>query len=321
MRIVQFIKNWTLPISMLTGVAGYFIYVNIPALDSTHAFANTLISYIQPLLIFAMLFVNFCRISPRDLRPHSWMLKPLAVQSLSFVAMGLLIIFLPEMPGRVVIESAMICMICPTATAAAVVTTRLNGNASTVISYTCIINLTASLLIPAIVPFLHDLPNTDLSFEHSFLLIMGKVFPLLILPLLTAWLLKYLAPKVHEKVKQQKDLSFNLWAIALALAIAVTVKAIMHTDESIWNLIGIALASLICCLLQFTIGRHIGKHHGERIAGAQSLGQKNTVFAIWMGYTFMNPVTAMAGGFYSVWHNVVNSYQLYKERKSNSNKV
>ena len=212
MKIVQFIKNWTLPISMLTGVAGYFIYVNIPALDGTHALANTLISYIQPLLIFAMLFVNFCRISPRDLRPHSWMLKPLAVQSLSFVAMGLLIIFLPEMPGRVIIESAMICMICPTATAAAVVTTRLNGNASTVISYTCIINLTASLLIPAIVPFLHDLPNTDLSFEHSFLLIMGKVFPLLILPLLTAWLLKYLAPKVHEKVKQQKDLSFNLRA-------------------------------------------------------------------------------------------------------------
>jgi len=318
MKILQFIKNWTLPIAMLAGVAGYFIYVNIPALDGTHELANKLIGYIQPLLIFAMLFVNFCRVSPRDLRPRSWMLKPLAVQSLAFVGMGLLLIFLPEIPGRVIIESAMICMICPTATAAAVVTTKLNGSASAVISYTCIINLTASILIPAIVPFLHDLPSTDMSFEHSFLLIIGKVFPLLILPLLTAWFLKYLAPKIHQKVQEQKELSFNLWAIALALAIAVTVKAIMHTDESILNLIGIAIASLICCILQFAIGRYIGKQHGEKIAGAQSLGQKNTVFAIWMGYTFMNPVTAMAGGFYSVWHNVVNSYQLYKERHSES---
>ena len=37
---------------------------------------------------------------------------------------------------------------------------------------------------------------------------------------------------------------------------------------------------------------------------------------IWLGYTFLSPITATAGGFYSVWHNVVNSWQLYKYRKS-----
>ena len=59
----------------------------------------------------------------------------------------------------------------------------------------------------------------------------------------------------------------------------------------------------------------MGTHYGDRITVAQSLGQKNTVFAIWMGYTFLTPVTSIAGGFYSVWHNVYNSYQLARKAK------
>ena len=120
-----------------------------------------------------------------------------------------------------------------------------------------------------------------------------------------------------DAITRIKDLAFYLWAIALSLAIAVTAKAIDHSHEALWEYIGIAIISAVCCLVQFVIGRIIGRHHGDRIAGAQSLGQKNTAFAIWMAYTFMNPVTALAGGFYSVWHNVFNSYQLWKARKPN----
>ena len=58
----------------------------------------------------------------------------------------------------------------------------------------------------------------------------------------------------------------------------------------------------------------MGEREGERISGGQACGQKNTVFAIWLGYTFLDPVTALAGGYYSIWHNVINSYQLYKHR-------
>ena len=54
--------------------------------------------------------------------------------------------------------------------------------------------------------------------------------------------------------------------------------------------------------------------NGEIIAGGQALGQKNTVFAIWFAYTFLTPVTAIAGGFYSLWHNLVNTWQLYNGR-------
>ena len=59
----------------------------------------------------------------------------------------------------------------------------------------------------------------------------------------------------------------------------------------------------------------IGQRIGEPIAPAQALGQKNTVFAIWAGYTFFDPVSSIAGGFYSIFHNVWNSYQLSQNGK------
>lgn len=312
MSVMRFLKNWMLPIAMVVGVAAYYIYVSIPALDGTHEAVNRVIGYVQPTLLFCMLFVSFCRMSIRELKPRAWMLELLAIQVVCFVGMGLVIIGMPDVAGRVVIESAMICMICPTATAAAVVTTRLHGNANVVVSYTCLINMAVSLLVPAMVPFLHEGAHADMGFEMAFLLILAKVFPLLIMPLVVAWFVRHLFPKFHAFILRQPNLAFNLWAVSLSLAIGVSVKAIVHSEESVWNLVGIAVASLVCCLVQFGLGRLIGRKHGEAVAGTQALGQKNTVFAIWMGYTFLNPVTALAGGFYSVWHNVVNSWQLWR---------
>ena len=104
-----------------------------------------------------------------------------------------------------------------------------------------------------------------------------------------------------------------LWLVALSLAIAVTTRAIVHARLSLLVMAGIGVVSLVCCLLQFYAGRRIGARYGEVVTGGQALGQKNTVFAIWFAYTFMTPVTAIAGGFYSVWHNIVNTWQLYRK--------
>ena len=132
-QVISFFRNWTLPISMITGVVSYFVYVNIPELDGTHKMVNDIVNFVQPALIFLMLLLAFCKVNPRDLRPHRWQLKLLAIQTLSFTLMAIPIILWPELPGRVIIESAMVCMICPTATAASVVTGKLRGNGSYVI--------------------------------------------------------------------------------------------------------------------------------------------------------------------------------------------
>ena len=313
MNFHKFLRDWSLPIAMLGGVVMYLLYSNVPLFDGTHDFVLSVISYLQPGLIFAMLFVTFCKVNVKELKPSKWHLWLLAFQILSFIAISLSIAFVPHMAMtmRVLLEAAMMCLLCPTATAAAVITARLGGNSASLISYTMQINIAVALVAPLFLAMSH--PVEGMSLASSFLLIMGKVFPLLLCPLVCAELVRKFIPRLHTLlVTKGRNLPFYLWLVALSLAIAMTSRAIAHSHLSIWVMAGIAAVSLVCCVVQFAFGRYIGRRNGEAIAGGQSLGQKNTVFAIWFACTFLTPVTAIAGGFYSLWHNLVNTWQLYK---------
>ena len=310
--MVQFFKNWTLPIAMLAGILGYFAFVSIPILAPAKPFVNELIGFLQPLLIFAMLFLSFCKVNPYELRMtplHLWLLL---VQIGAFCLLGLLLFLFPDTSYRVIIEGAMICMITPTATAAAVVTGKLGGNTQSLVSYTIAINIASAICIPLVLSLVGT--SASLSFLPSFLIILHKVFPLLIFPFLAAWVVRVYLPKWHRKLVECAEVAFYLWAVALVIALAVTVRSIVHSNVSLGYELGIAGISLLCCIVQFAVGKTIGARYHDSIGGGQSLGQKNTVFSIWLGATFLSPVTAIAGGFYSVWHNLFNSYQLYRTR-------
>lgn len=320
-----------LPIAMLTGASIYLIYYMLP--DPIHCvgpFLSGLLGVVQPLLIFMMLFLTFCTMEPRDLKLHRWHWWLLLVQGGIFALLGLVAAFVLKcFPDRstdlvVLLESAMLCFICPTATAASVVTRKLGGDVPGITTYIVLINILTALLVPLIIPMIQ--PESTLDFWTSFGMIVAKVFPLLITPCLCAWLVRYLVPKLHRKLLSYPDLAFYLWAVALTLAIAMTTKSIVNSSMSVTLILGMALVSLVSCAFQFAFGRYVGKaykprqrsHHQaaskssevRKITAGQSLGQKNTVFAIWLGYTFMTPETAIVGGLYSIWHNIYNSWQL-----------
>ena len=317
MKLQQILRDWSLPIVMLAGVVMYLLYANIPFFRGTGHIASAIVSVLQPLLIFAMLFVTFCKVRLKELKPSRWHLWLLAFQLLPFAVISLSITFFPTMPVtlKVLLEAAMMCLVCPTATAAAVITAKLGGNSASLISYTIQINIAVALAAPLFLAFSH--PVEGMSLGNSFLLILAKVFPLLLCPLLCAELLRWLLPRVHGYiVSKGRNWPFYLWLVALSLAIAMTTRAIAHSSLPFVVMVGIAAVALVCCLLQFYVGRRIGRRYGEVVAGGQALGQKNTVFAIWFAYTFLTPVTAIAGGFYSLWHNLVNTRQLLIFRRS-----
>lgn len=314
MRVPQFLRDWSLPIAMGGGAVSYLICRALPLPQSVNELVSSAIPIVQPFLIFAMLFVTFCKVRVKELKPSRWHLWLLACQLLPFMVLSLSIAIFSGIPqgARILLESAMMCFVCPTATAAAVITSRLGGNSASLVSYTMQINMAVAVVAPIFLSFSH--PVEGMSLGGSFLVIIAKVFPLLLLPLLCASLVRKFIPALHGwLVTKGRNLPFYLWLVALTLAIAVSTRAIVHARLSLMILIGIALVSLCCCLLQFYVGRRIGSRHGETITGGQALGQKNTVFAIWFAYTFMTPVTAISGGFYSVWHNLVNTWQLYRK--------
>lgn len=313
---MKFLRNWSLPIAMLGGVVMYLLYRSLPFPEGTGNLVSSVVSVVQPGLIFSMLFVTFCKVRVKELKPSRWHLWLLLFQLLMFIVISLSIGFFRDMPSvvKVLLESAMMCFICPTATAAAVITTRLGGNSASLISYTIQINMVVALVAPLFLAYSH--PVDGMSLSASFLVILGKVFPLLLSPLICAVLVRRFIPVLHGwLVTKGRNLPFYLWLVALSLAIAMTTRAIAHSSLSVTIMAVIAVVSLVCCLLQFYIGRRIGTRYGDVIAAGQSLGQKNTVFAIWFAYTFLTPVTAIAGGFYSVWHNLVNTRQLYRHNK------
>lgn len=323
-----------LPIAMTVGASFYLIYRSVPAFHPAGPFLNGLVNGLQPCLIFAMLFLTFCRIEPKDLKPHRWHWWLLLIQGGVFVLLGLLALALMRnFPERsqdwiVLIESAMLCFICPTATAAAVLTRKLGGDVAGITTYTILINIVTAVLVPLIVPLIH--PVDGLSFWNAFSKIMAKVFPLLMMPCLAAWLVRYIFPRLHRWLLRFPDLAFYLWSFALALAITVTTKSIITSTMTVAILLTVAAISLVCCVLQFALGRYVGDSYRPRIpnpsgekrgrklratTAGQALGQKNTVFAIWMGYTFMTPETSIVGGLYCIWHNLYNSWQLYRAGK------
>lgn len=313
--MLKFLKNWTLPIAMLAGALGYFVFANFTFLEPTKPFVNTFVAYITPFLIFAQLLLTFCKVDWRELMPSPWHGWLLLFQIVSASVLAALLIFIP-MDGsyREVFEAAMVCLICPTATAAAVITGKLGGSASSLTTYTLLSNIFAAVAVPLIFPLVE--PHADITFFTAFLKILGKVFPLLLFPFFLALFFRYVLPKVHHFLLGFHDLAFYLWGAALAIVTGQTVKSLMTSEVPGSVQILIALAGFITCALQFYLGKRIGTIYKDRISAGQALGQKNTVLAIWMAYTYLDPVSSVGPGSYVLWQNIFNSWQLWKKRKN-----
>lgn len=318
--LLRFIKDWTLPLAMITGTLGYFFLARIPWMAPAKPGLNALIAFLTPSLIFAQLLLTFCKVEVHELKPKKWHGWLLLFQTLSCLAVAALLVCCPmEETYREVFEGAMVCLICPTATAAAVITGKLGGSASSLTTYTLLSNLLAAVTVPLVFPWVE--PHAEITFLAAFLKILSKVFPLLLLPFFIAWFLRVYVPRIHQYLLGFRDAAFYLWAVALAIVSGQTVRSLVNSDAPVFVEVLIALAGLVTCCVQFYLGKRIGGHYRERISGGQALGQKNTVLAIWMSYTYLNPLSSVGPGSYVLWQNIINSYQLWKKRKNEEKSI
>lgn len=312
-RIVSFLRNWTLPVAMLAGVIFYVAFHNLSFLQPLHEPVWALDAYLTPALIFAQLLLTFCRVNPRQFRIRKWHVWLLIFQvvcaSLAYLALAPM--------SAVLAQGAMVCLICPTATAAAVITHKLGGSAETLITFTLMDNVLAAIYVPLVFPLVYA-QSGGLDFVDSFLLILGKVFPLLIFPFIMAQVLRLWVPRAHDWLRDHSGLAFYIWALALAMVMGKTAKSIVDDSDEMLVVLSLALVAVAACAVQFLLGKVTGGRYGDRISGGQALGQKNTVLAIWMAQTYLNPLSCVAPGAYVLWQNVVNSYQLWKKRNKST---
>lgn len=293
------IRPWMLPIAMVSGMI----------------FHNAIghVQFLAPYLIFAMLFITFCKVDPRDLRPGklSWCL--LAVQ----LALSTSIYFLLRPISEPLAQATFICVFCPTATAAPVITGMLGGSVERVAMYSIVSNLAVAITAPALFEYMGGASlASNISFFDGFTTICMKVGPLIILPLVAAFALKGISPKTHHAIATHQSLSFYIWAVSLLIVVGRSVSFVMaEPPAALPSMLAIASASLAICVIQFIIGRKVGRRFGDPVAGAQGLAQKNTVLAIWMALSFLNPISSVGPASYILWQNTINSGQLYFKAK------
>ena len=291
-EVIRRVKPWMLIIAMGTG-ALFHDYMEAAA-------------FLAPYLIFTMLLVTFCKVPFDHIRITrlSWLLTAVQVGGGIAVYFGLLPI------DQVLAEGAFICVFCPTATAAPVIVGMLGGSIPRQATFSIVSNIAAALLVPPLFTAMGT--DAHIDFFETFATIACKVVPLILAPLAVAMVLRRAVPRIHTFLGSHQSVSFYIWSVSLIIIVGRSVSFVMAEPATeIPLMIALALVALVLCVIQFAIGRRIGRWCGDRVVGAQGLAQKNTVLAVWMAWTYFDPISSVAPAAYIAWQNIINSIQLY----------
>lgn len=288
------IKSAMLPVAMIGG-AVFYQWIGY-------------LTFLSPYLIFMMLLITYCKLDFRDLKLQKEHFILLMVQ----MALSAIVYFSIQPFNQTIAAGIFICVFIPTATAAPVITSMLGGRISFVATYSLLCNMVVAIIGPIIFAAIGN--NTNLTLLQSTLMICTKVLPLLVCPFIMALLLRYITPNIHTYVNSHQQLSFYMWAVALFIIVGSCVSFCIKTwdDSKLPTVIGLVTGALIVCLLQFYMGRKIGNIFDDKVSGGQSLGQKNTVLAVWIALAYLAPIASLAPAAYIAWQNSVNSWQLMK---------
>jgi BASS family bile acid:Na+ symporter len=256
-----------------------------------------------------MLFFTFSSVDFKEIRFRKEYFFLIIYQ----VGVSICIYLLIKQYDEVLAQGTMLCILAPTAVASIVMSSMLGANVASVTSYSLMINLVISIIAPIYFSVM-DVPEI-LPFWFSVKTIMLKIFPLLIIPIVLVIIIKIVSKKLSNGIKKLNNLSFYLWIVAITILMGNTMKYILSQESGSYLLvILLAGSSLFLCVFQFIMGYYVGKKHNDELACSQYMGQKNTILAIWMAQTFLNPLASIAPATYVLWQNFINTYQLWKKK-------
>lgn len=289
---------------------------------------------VLPCLIFLMLFFTFLRIRPRSLRLYAWHAVLVGLQ----VGASMLIYYALRDWDVSLAQGVMLCVLMPAATAAPIIAGKLGGSVQDLTPFTLLSSVSSAFIIPLVFPVIN--PEAHIPFVDCFLRVLHRVGPVLLLPAITAWVVRYVYQLVrHKMVRSERnqlrsrlmtvvsEIPFWLWMSTLTVLMDGITRDVIHYDGSWMIMLYMALGALLTCLLQFFGGKWIGRRltpEGvnplvNRVTAGQALGQKNTTLGIWLAQTYLSPISSLAPAAYIVWQNLFNAWQLARAAKGKRN--
>ena len=265
---------------------------------------------VTPYLIFTILLLNYVAVDIKKMKVT--MLDVWIMLFQIVVSLGSYYLFKAFGASEMVAQGVLVGVLCPVAAASVVIATMLGANRETVTTYTIVGNLMVAIVAPIYFSFIGTLQ--DLPFLDSVWLIFRRIAPTIALPFFIAIFLQKFLPGVNTFLCRYKGLSFYLWAAALTITLGQTIDFMfLKGRDEINNILILGIASIVYCAIQFAFGKWLGGKYGDRIAGGQLLGQKNSAMGIWIANTYLLPLASVFPALYSIWQNLFNSWQMWKK--------
>lgn len=256
--------------------------------------------FLCTMVFTACLQLDFKQLKPRK---EHWIILLLNL------TMGIVPYFLLKylVPGEPVYAiTAFFVGITPTATAAPVVVSFLNGRTGFALTGFTITNLFVAIALIFLLPVVTG--TFTVEFVRN---VADTLIRVIGLPFLLAMLIRKIYPKAKELPKKCKLFSLSLWSFCLFILAAIARNHfIENPEESVSTVLLIGLISLVICACNFYLGRMLSRKKFSR-ESSQILGQKNTTLTLYLALHYAGPLVAMGTIFYILWHNLWNAWQMY----------
>jgi bile acid:Na+ symporter, BASS family len=266
-------------------------------------------SFLIQYLLMLMLFLAFLDLQFKPGVFHRsvvWVLfANVAVAFLSYAALAWF--------DSLIAMAAFMTAIAPTAIAAPVIISFIQGEIEYVVAAVLLTNISSAVIIPLALPFL-----LGAGVHISVWEVLEPVLVVMLVPLLLARLASLLPWGTQKLIRSGKSFTFPIWLLNLVI-ISANASYFLRNENgnSLMTLVSMALVSLGLCIVNFGLGALLGGRRNWQEA-SQSLGQKNLSFVIWIALTFINPLVAMGPTFYILYHHLYNSWSIYQFEKRRS---
>lgn len=202
---------------------------------------------------------------------------------------------------------------CPSGTASNVMTFIARGDTALSVSVSSLNTLLAPILTPAIFLLLG---GDNLPVNASVLFI--DIIKIVILPILLGILLRMTASKSVTSI-QPLIPAVSVILIVITIGVVVAVNANKLSTVAFIALWAVVMHNIIGLGLGYGLSRTLGMSETKARAIAFEVGVENSGLAVALALAHLDPIAAIPGAIFSVWHNlsgsVLATYWVKKDRE------
>jgi len=190
---------------------------------------------------------------------------------------------------------------CPSGTASNVMTFIAKGDTALSVTISSVNTLLAPILTPFI--FLY-LAGTLLPINADALLV--DILKIVLFPIVLGIIIRIFASKFVNRIIEMIPV-VSVFSIIAIITIVVALSAAKLATVALIAFIAVALHNALGLGLGYGASRTVGMSHKKSKAVSFEIGMENSGLAVALAIAHLDPIAAIPGVIFSVWHNFTGS--------------